>query len=219
MTLRGKMLAGFGFVFVLVFAAVCYLSQALILRGAGRLEREQMIAALGRVDAALRSGIDDVDGHVRDWAWRASPPGFLADGRPDDAGAALPDSAWQAMRINVAAFVDPDGAVVRGVFYDSERKVAGPLPESFRALLAGESPLRRLATRDDGVHGLMMTETGPFLVAARAVIPRPGDASRGVLVMGRRLGESERIVLGTLTGISIRFEPAFPNARLALLEA
>ncbi len=123
------------------------------------------------------------------------------------------------MRINVAAFVDPDGAVVRGVFYDSERKVAGPLPESFRALLAGESPLRRLATRDDGVHGLMMTETGPFLVAARAVIPRPGDASRGVLVMGRRLGESERIVLGTLTGISIRFEPAFPNARLALLES
>jgi len=213
------MLTVFGLVFALVFAAIFYFSQTFILRGAGWIEREQVVAALNRAETVLRTVVDDVDEDVRDRAWRPDPSPFLADGSQGTTDATTSESAWLPKGINAAAFLAPDGGVVRGAAYDSERRVAGSLPAAFLALLGADSPLRRPKTRDDGSRGLLMTEAGPIIVAARAVVSHPGEASRGILVMGRRLGEIERRALGKATGLDIRFESAFPGARLTLAES
>ena len=222
MTLRSKTLVAFGLVFLLAFGAVYGLAHALILRGFTHLERSDAVAAMARAETAVQSVIDELDGYARDWAWWDSTYRYMQDRNAEFAASTLVDGSWSSIHINAMALVGESGEVVFGTGFDLANRKATALPDAVRGALAPGGPLCQPRGHDQGVHGILMTAGGPMLVASRAILPSDlNGPARGVLAMGRYLGDAETASIGRLSGLSLRFERLgldAPSAELRRLE-
>lgn len=191
-SLRGRIL------FILLGGmALVVLTNALLMQYyvTDQFDQLQQAEALRNLDRAVRA-IDSKQEHLKqlcaDWsAWEE-----VYDGMGDDRLAFIARNIFpRTFEINnlcVLAFYREDGTVVwGGVLVAGERRIADLATVNLPPVLARIHPLLSDRSKIDRDVGLLQTDVGLLMVAARHVVHANGKGpTRGTLVMGRLLGEA-----------------------------
>ena len=187
MSLQPKVI-GLIFVVFLIYGVLNYTAQFwLILPSFAALEREQAAKNMDRVVQVIERETRHLAIVAADWAMRDDTYQFVQDRYETYVKKELDDVAIQNLKVNLMCFFDRARNKVWEITFDLGEKAAIPI-EVFPATLPEGHPLAALSKPDSEVTGILITEQGPALVAAKPVVTSKNQGPvRGTLVMGRFL--------------------------------
>ena len=181
------------------------------------LERTQALEDSGRARAAIQSELRQLDSVSSDWAVWDDAYAFADNRNPVFIQSNLGD--WQVLeknsRLNLCLIFNRDGQLLYSGGYDSNLGKT-VLPAAF----AGESPaiwtaLQPGLEQEQAHTGLLLTENGLLLLAARPILTTQGTGpARGLLVFGRFLDKALLQTLVRQTQVAFDLWPA-TDPRLA----
>jgi diguanylate cyclase (GGDEF)-like protein/PAS domain S-box-containing protein len=176
--------------FAVILLAIGLLDRLIVQPAFKRLEHAQALEDGERARKAIQQQLPQLDNLLGNWAEWDDAYAFADNRDPTFIASNLGD--WTALEknshLNLCFIFDRDGRVLYGDGYDSD--AGGRL--SLQAF-SGENPnlwpLLRPALRGDrSVAGLLQTERGLLLLAARPILTTRGvGPARGVMVFGRLL--------------------------------
>ncbi len=132
-----------------------------------------------------------------------------------------PDALAQA-NIDWSIVVDASGRVISETIRDSKTRELVSTPDIPQQQWAPSHPLLAGDPREKPAAGVMLTEAGPMIVAARDILTSLGEGpSRGRVVMGRALDDAFVRELGRRMGIDLQLwiaaDPELPEGVLPSL--
>ncbi len=147
-----------------------------------KIERREAGTDLGRVISVLEREITHLDTLCRDWAFWDDTYEFILTRSPQYVKSNLPLTTFTDNWLHLLFILNDRGEVVWGRSFDHSIEKDLPLHEFPRDVVNNNHPL----LAQGGASGLINTEFGPMLVAARPVMTSDGRGpSRGTLIMGR----------------------------------
>ena len=208
-SLRAILIAIAGFAFVLL--VIGGVDHGIVRPAFVALEQAQALEDGGRAQAAIQSELRQLDNVLGNWAAWDDAYAFADSRNPAFIQSNLGD--WRVLeknsRLNLCFIFHRDGRVLYGGSYDSN--LGGTvLPAAF----AGESPaiwtaLQPGLEREQARAGLLLTEHGLLLLAARPILTTQGAGpARGLLVFGRFLDKALLRALAEQTQVAFDLLPA-----------
>ncbi len=181
--------AGFAAVLLLIWEVNHWIVQPAFVA----LEQAQALEDGARARAAIQGELRQLGNELGDWAEWDDAYAFAESRNSAFIQSNLGD--WRVLEkssgLNLCLIVTRDGQVLYSGGYDSDLRGA-VVPMAF----AGEHPailtlLQPALARDESLTGLLLTEHGLLLLAARPVLTTQGTGpARGMLAFGRFLDES-----------------------------
>ncbi len=174
--------------FVVLNVAVGFVArEASIYPAFAELERQQAVRAVQRCRSALEREIAAVDRLCRDWSVWDDTYRFVADGNAGYRKANLGVESMVTADLDCLLILDHAGRRVGGELADlASRTPIRPSPFDGDGLEPGSPLLQR--SEEDALQGLLRTERGVMLLAARPILTSAGQGpARGTLIMGRFL--------------------------------
>ncbi len=162
-------------------AGLLLFTNLVIKRGTERIERQEITEHTRRTAAALELLIDGIDTQVQDWCRWDDCWGYLGGTNPAFPEENLPNTVLENVRVDAMWMVSASGAVVQERALPRLSAVS-PIRQRLPGILA------RLQQGTEVVRGIIATEAGVVLIAARPV--RRGDGSgpdHGMLLFARML--------------------------------
>ena len=194
-------IAGFAAVLLVIWGV----NQAIVQPAFVALEQAQALEDGARAQAAIQSELRQLDQKLSDWAKWDDAYAFIDSHDPAFVQSNLGN--WGTLekdtRLNLCLIVDRQGRRLYAGGYDSDLGGA-VLPAAF----AGESPaiwaaLRPTLEQEQARAGLLLTEHGLLLLAARPILTTQGmGPARGLLAFGRFLDEPLRQALTEQTQVA-----------------
>ena len=211
MTVTRKAALIIGGVFVAATGLVSIVADRLMSRGFVEIEEREAHENVARVRSALADDLAALDAACRNHANWDKVYAFAASGDmrfvEEDVGYG-PNSDLRARRLNLLVYVNTAGHIVFGEGFDLERTVETALSDRLRRYLSMDDRLLHHPDLDKGVTGVLLLENGPVLVAARPILTGRGTGpSRGTVIMGRQLDESEISRLGQTVHLPLSARP------------
>ncbi len=165
--------------------------QGLVTPSFAALDREQARRELGQCTDELSQELRFLSRAAHDWGTWDDTYHFVQDRNAEYAKANLIPNALRSLEIDLLCLCDPRGRVIWGASLEPGPNGAvrfGPLP--WHALSA-DDPLLQAKSAASAVTGLMLTSSGPLLVAARPIVTSEGQGPiRGAVIMGRSLNDA-----------------------------
>ncbi len=209
-------LAGFAAVLLVILGVTRWIVQPAF----QELEQTQALEDGFRSRAVIQGELQQLDQKLGDWAAWDDAYAFAADPHPVFIQSNLGD--WSVLEssthLNLCVILDRQGRRLYGSGYDSDLGGA-VLP----AALAGDPPeiwvmLRPALKQEEARSGLLLTEHGLLLLAARPILTTQGTGPpRGLLIFGRFLDEPLRQALAEQTQVAFALLPA-GDPRLKAME-
>jgi sensor domain CHASE-containing protein len=199
------------FLSVVVLIALLFLiSQTFLLQSYERIENEQVVRNLERVDLSLQSQSETLNITLRDWGQWDDTYEFI-NGRYDEyVDSNLDDASILNLQINLMAFVNASGTVAFSKLIDLEEQIVSPSEDLVLKILNYGT----YAGPDSEMSGIVALPQGLMLIAALPITTSSGDSpSGGTIIMGRFIDEGFVADLEELTRISI--EVLAPQSGLA----
>ncbi|MFZ5475474.1 MAG: putative bifunctional diguanylate cyclase/phosphodiesterase [Myxococcota bacterium] len=174
-----------------------------------RLEREDVLADLGRAEDALGARVAALRSSTRDWAVWDDPYRFVQDRNPEFIEVNVQDSPFRSLGLNLMVFVDTAPRVVFAKQFDLAADHAVPVdPVLIESLMA----LPELFRHDDPGHhvaGLLGTPAGLVVIGASPILPSDESGPvRGTLVFLRKLDAGEVARVAETVHLDIRVRDA-----------
>ncbi len=197
---------------VLILYAV---SQVILGGDAARAEGQAVQREVRRFQDVLAGELAGLDGTGHDYAVWDDSYAFLESGDPDFVALNLADTTFTNLRLTLIAFVHRQHGLVYAQAFDLAQAAPVAMPAGLAAFLASDP---RLASAiDDDVHttGVLNLPEGVWLVTVHPVLTSEGAGpSRGYLVMGRYLADSEMKRQADLSSLTLAIvapsEPGLP---------
>lgn len=193
------------------------LQRLIIYRSFVALEKREAAKDMLRCVAAIEREVHHLDGLTNDWAAWDDTYAFVASLSPAYVEGNLPLPTFQNNRLSLVYYVDRKGGVVWGKIYDlstgKEIRLT-PFPED---ALPPDHPMLALETEGRPLseiarHGLLMTDRGPMLLAARPIIKSDNTGpARGTIIMGRFLDEELVATLSAQTRVAFNVRGVQPG--------
>lgn len=235
MSLRAKIV----WVVTLVVGAYAILDHVLqrrtLLPSFAELERIEALEDVARVTAALQAEVDFLDDACRDRATRQDTWQFATqadeDARAAYVAANLGEESMRQRELDLLYVIDREGVVLWGEvrdWRDGREYALRDLPRQRLApnhayLVRSNVPRSHLEGAQRGhVSGLVQTEHGPMLLAARPILPSAGAGEvGGTLLLGRFLNAGLVAELSRRTAVEVALWPLdaddLPQAERAAL--
>ncbi len=172
-----------------------------------QIENDRAIDHAQRVIRQIDNSQVDLGGTNADWAWWDDSYEFIENNDDDFRDSNLYAEAFVPLGVDLFVFIDGDGAVVADAWYaDGEEQ---SVPDEIIDLGQPGAPLGDFADDPQATPGgLVKAGDDMFLVTSRAILPSEMTGSpRGVLVMGRYVGENFVAELGELVNLDLSVEP------------
>ena len=222
MTLRIKTFIIIGFTLIALILVLYQVSIHIMLDEFTRLEEDRLKINIKRVQDALDGTLINISSKTADWAKWDDTYEFIEDGNEDYIETNLMDNTFVDLGVDFMVFLSLSEEVVFKKFVDMERGKEIPFPEPLVKGIFDLVPLQKLSPSEDCIKGLLLLSEGPVLICARAILTSEGDGpSKGVIIMGRCLNESEVKRLSQVTHTSITFYPLdkrFPESLKDILK-
>lgn len=169
------------------------------------LEERNARRNVERFQNVLADNLSYFNNELRDWAAWDESYSFIAGANPHYMKKHAPEGTFIDLKLNLMAFIHPSGRLYYGKGFDLKNKKTVPLPESLSEHLQKDRPLRQLQDPKSSLTGILLLPEGPMFVAAQPIITseRKGP-SRGLLIFGRYLDETEIERLAQVTQVSIK---------------
>jgi len=181
-----------GGVLVVLIVSVYVGSRNIIETKFSFLEQREARKNVDRVLLALEASGATLDATVKDWGYWDSAYRFMGDGNEEFVAENLSPNAFATLRVRAIAMLDVDQRLKWGGALVPGKSPEFVTPEDFTRLYG--AILSPQMTRGDGEKraGLVMTGAGPMIVSSCPILTSEETGpSRGTIVMGRILDESE----------------------------
>ena len=173
-----------------------------------QLEEQDAKDNLERVRHAVTTELGHLAATAADWAFWDETRDFVQGKRDAYAAENLTDSSLQTLKLDLVYLYDRAGALRWGKAFDRERAPLAldafaddPLPPDHPLFAGGDDPAGR--------RGVLTTDRGPYLVAARPLIGSERDKpSGGTLVFGRALDETAVAAMREQTRVDFDLWPS-----------
>ena len=208
MSLQSKVLA----LVILVFIALGGLTYAVqhlfILPSFEALEQEEARKDMDRAMEAVDRETQHLTVSATDWAVWDDMYVFMEDGNETFRNANLNFASMRNLKVNLLYIYRPDGELVWGKALDFQTDEETPVAAFAGALLPREHPLVSPRQPDVSVRGILVTERGALLLAARAIVTGAGEGKvRGSVVLGRFLTDSAIRELAKQARVNLTITP------------
>ncbi|MBZ4194621.1 MAG: EAL domain-containing protein [Candidatus Contendobacter sp.] len=175
---------------MIAILAISKLNQWIVQPAFDELERAQALEDNGRAEGMIQGELRQLGEHLNDWAKWDDAYAYAND--PDSAFISANFSNWpmleKGFRLNFCLILDRNGRILYRGGYDSN--LGGAVSP---AVFAGDPPailtvFQPALTREQPVDGLLRTEYGVLLLAARPILTTQGTGpASGVVIFGRFL--------------------------------
>lgn len=168
------------------------------------LEKRAAQTDIDRVRHALLREQSYLDITCKDWAFWDDTFRFIKSRTPQYITDNLNSATFLSNQLDYIAMLDEAGRVVWSQSLDCHDGEPIPL---------GELPFDQLSfpsqvNRETGRSGLLLTASGPLLIAVRPIFPSTGaDPSNGTLIMGRLMDDRFLASLQEATQVEFTLEP------------
>jgi len=191
-------------IFILLLAS----SKVFILRGFEKVEEQQGLGNVGRVLEIVHNELAAMERTATDWSVWDEPYAFVDGKNPDFVQRNLTPDTYDYLKTDIIVITTSDGRIIFGRQFDRKSKTLTPLPASLpRQIL---SCLRFLPATEyqKSLTGVLLLPEGPYLISARRIIDSKGNGpSRGLLLMGRRIGTTETAEFSRISHSTVSIKP------------
>lgn len=211
-SLRFKVVASIGGVFLVLFLTQFIIARFLLLRNYNALEQEQTKLNVERLRNTLAERLAKLDSATVDYAQWDDIYAFTQTRDQQFVTTSLSDVVFSNLSINLICILNTQGQVLFKRQYDLVAQRRIPFPIDVEQLLLPSSKLRSAFMNhpqlDSKVMGLLSTKAGPMMVVARPILDsdRKGPV-RGTLVMGRYFDRAELQNLAETTRQQLQVYP------------
>ena len=172
-----------------------------------KIEDQQMHAHLDRIALALENDIENLEATTMDWAAWDDTYEFILTGDPAYVESNLVDGTFEALDLGFMLLVDSSANLVYGKEVDRETKAEIPLSPSAASLLS-DATMLSVTDQSSAPSGIVLLPEGMALLSVQPVLTSLDEGpARGVLIMGRRLTESELDDLRRRTALEFTLWP------------
>lgn len=215
MDLRRKLLIIVGATLVCTLIAFYLVTHGIVLGAFVSLEERNTQQNMNRFMNLLLEDLSSLDTMARAWGPRDDTYTFLRDGNLQYIEKNFGPQTFTSGRLNFMVFLNTSGAVFYGKAFDLFSGEEQPLPENIAGMVAGNQKLWSFSRNNASLSGFLMPAEGPVMVASAPITTKNYDGvSRGTLIVGRFLDESEIRRIGQLTNQQVmvyrRGEPGSP---------
>jgi PAS domain S-box-containing protein len=220
MDLRRKLLVVVGVTLVCTLIAFYAITQGIVLGAFVSLEERNTQQNMNRFMNLLAEDLSTLDTVARAWAPRDDTYTFLRDGNLQYIEKNFGPETFTSNRLNFMVFLNTSGGTYYAKAFDLASGQEGPLPRNIAEMVTGNRILRSFSQNNESKSGFLLLAEGPVMVASAPITTKNYDGvSRGTLVVGRFLDESEILRIGQLTNQQVmvyrRSEPGSPADVLA----
>ncbi len=207
MSLKSKAILIFIAILAVSAAAFLMIQMLVVLPEFTALEQKEAQKDLQRVVETIKRENQHLSKLCWDWSSWDDTYAFIATRSEKYIKANLPLSTFTINRINLLYFIDANGKVVWGKILDLKTEKPMPLERFQRKNFPVEDPLLP-KTVEAAVSGIIQTEKGPLLVAARPILNSDNEGPpRGTLIMGRLLDEELLKAIGEQSKTDFTLQP------------
>ena len=207
MSLKSKALLIFAVILAVSIAVTLAIQMLVLLPEFAALERKEARKDLQRVVETIKSENHHISKLCWDWSSWDDTCDFIADRSEKYIKTNLPLSTFTINRINLFYFIGANGTVVWGKILDFKTEKPIPLKRFQRNVFSAGDPLLP-KTAGDVVSGIIQTEKGPMLVAARPILTSDNEGPlRGTLIVGRLLDEEILKTIGEQSKADFTLHP------------
>lgn len=208
MKLRSKTFFVIGVIMLAMVMVLIGFSSLVLEQGYARIEDKACTDNIQRIKNSLENQEVQLERNVMDWAeWDATYE-YAADRNREYEISNLDASALVNLQINLFAVVDSYGSVVNATFFDLDAESRVPTPESFSNRLVHDDSLFYDGDASMGVSGIVEIDGMPMVVSAHPILTSFAEGpSRGHLIMGRYLDDSQITVVESLTSSKFTLLP------------
>ncbi len=136
MTIRKKTLITIGITFLTLFIILYITSQFILLKGFGKLEKEEVSDTVKRTLNILADDISKLDDYTSDWAWWDDTYIFIKDSNQHYINVNLVDETFSNLQLNLMVFINVSGQIIFSKGFDLHKKEAIPVPQSLIKVLS-----------------------------------------------------------------------------------
>jgi PAS domain S-box-containing protein len=200
MDLRRKLLIIVGVTLTCTLIAFYAITHGIVLGAFVSLEEKNTQQSMNRFMNLLTEDLSSLDTVVRAWAPRDDTYTFLKDGNLQYIEKNFGPETFTSGRLNFMVFLNTSGGIYYAKAFDLASSEEGPLPRNLAEMVTGNRVLRSFPQNNASVSGFLLLPEGPVMVASAPITTKNYDGvSRGTLVVGRFLDESEIRRIGQLT--------------------
>jgi signal transduction histidine kinase/sensor domain CHASE-containing protein/DNA-binding response OmpR family regulator len=194
MNLRTKTLIIVSLTLVGLVAIFYSMMRSILLEEYGQLEEIAVRDVTLQAQAAVEREMTALDAITLDWSRWDDTYAFIVEQASGDPraqkyiGANLSDTTFNDENLQSIIYVSPDGTIQYGRSFDTDHATQTELGPDLARLPITHPELLQLPDIESSVHGLVVTEDGPMLVAARPIVTsNKMGPIRGTLLMLRKL--------------------------------
>lgn len=204
MKLGSKVFALLGALFAVLAAAQFGVQQRILLPSFAAIERQEAQKDMARVVHTIDREIDLLSITAADYSNWKDTYQFMQDRNPEYVTTNLTDDSIGVLRVNVMAFVAPDGRYA----WSTSRRHDSPEPVEIDLLrhnaLPANHPWREAMRRGSAESGLLRTDRGTLLAVLSPILDGYGGGpARGMLLLGRLLDAQELVRIGQQAQVEV----------------
>jgi PAS domain S-box-containing protein len=208
MQLRKKTLLIVGAALITLVLVLYATASTILLHDFQNLEGQYVRQDVARAVDALDDDLANLDISARDYAEWDDTYSFVNTHSEDFVKSNFVDSTFTHLRLNLLMLLDSNGQTVFSKGFDLKSQTEIPIPETLKqhltdALLNPETASGRTSVSKTGVLTLPQAR---LLVASKPILNSNAEGpSRGTLILGRYLDNTEIGLLSELTHLSVDF--------------
>jgi len=222
MSIRKTTLLVVGLTFLGMLALLVLVQRQSLLNFSEREEESSMQRGLGRMEASIDLMFRDLELVGRDWGYWDDTLDFVQGRNDEYIEENLGVDSLFNVGVHLFAFSQTDGKIVFARAIDPSAGKEVEAPEQVLALLADGRFDAVLTNPNTPVRDWVVTERGPMMLIAQAILPtNGGDEAGGILLAGRILGAEELSNLERILNADLLFlgvSPEGPPELLAITE-
>ncbi len=208
MNLRIKTFSITGLLFAVVLVLLYLAARLIILDSYRVLEEKSSLRDLTRAVNALENETDRIARLTTDWASWDDSYAFIQDRGDEYVEINMTTSTFETLRVSLFLYVHASGEVVFGRVFDLKEGRSVDVTEIFFTDLASDPLIAGETEGDETRSGLVFLPEGLMLAASRPILTSDYKGpSRGRLIVGRFLDETEISRLSEITDMAITAYP------------
>ncbi|RQW89062.1 MAG: response regulator [Geobacter sp.] len=201
-----------------VFLLLLATSKVFILRGFENVEKQQGLRNVERVLDIFHNELVVMERTATDWSAWDEPYAFLGGKNPFFVQRNLTPETFAYLKTDVIVYTAADGRILFGRQLNRNSNALIPLPASLPRQILSILDILPVSEYKKSLTGVLLLPEGPFFISARHVVDsRVKGPSRGLLLMGRRLGTAETAEFSRISHSSVSIKPVaeVPSAQMS----
>ena len=191
-----------------VFLLLLATSKVFILHGFENVEKQQGLRNVERVLDIVHNELAVMERTATDWSAWDEPYAFLGGKNPFFVQRNLPPETFAYLKTDLIVYTLSDGRILFGRQLDRNGKALIPLPASLPRQIRSILDILPASEYKKSLTGVLILPEGPFSISARRVVDSRGNGpSRGLLLMGRRLGTAETAEFSRISHSTVSIKP------------